>query len=159
MGKENITFSFHNVDQEFIDSLGKYNLTDYVRDSCIKVGLKLYVDMKEFYKSKSKELPTRHFVVFIKENCSIVGYRHFYYNPSNSTAELFSISIDPAHRGQGYAKELIIYAIEHLLGVDVKTIRVPIIKNDSANEFLLERYYKDVIVPKYPMVDFELVIS
>lgn len=133
---------FYEIDDNFIQEYKTWTYTEYIKEYFEDTGIKLYFDMKKFYESQSKNLPTLHYVFFLfNDNDVIVGYKYLYLNIERKYTEFFSTAIDPAYRKQGYAKQMIKKALDFIESNNIFMIDVPLIKNQELKIYMLKDLY------------------
>lgn len=140
----------------FLGELKKYSMTPYIHDN-IETGIRLYREMKKFYDTAEKVMPTEHYLYLLLDDILVVGYRYLYIYPENKMGELFSIAIDPAYRKKGYAKILIQIAIEFMRKKDIKKIKVPLIKTET--DFCILKKHYDLLKEENTDMDFYITFQ
>lgn len=79
-------------------------------------------------------------IYFAYDESTIVGYKHFYYNPADKSSCMFSTYIDTSYRRKGFARYMIWDTISFLIKKGIKHIGVPLTK--SGGKFLLLELYR-----------------
>jgi len=144
---------------EYIEKKPKLTFTNFIKEKIEKMSENLYIEMKSFYKQKNKKMPSEHYIYLLYDNDIVIGFRHFLVNIESKSAELFAIAVDPQFQKQGYAKKMITLSIDFLISLNIKKIKVPLIKSYELGIVTLEKYYSNVIKKKYDNIEWNIEIS
>ena len=153
-----MNLDFYKMD-EYIKIKPKLTFTNFIKEKIEKMSENLYIEMKSFYKQKNKKMPSEHYIYLLYNNDIVIGFRHFLVNTESKSAELFAIAVDPQFQKQGYAKKMINLSIEFLISLNIKKIKVPLIKSNELGLVTLEKYYSNVITKKYDNIEWNIEIS
>ena len=79
-------------------------------------------------------------IYFTYDESTIVGYKHFYYNPADKSGCMFSTYVDTSYRRKGFARYMIWDTISFLVNEGINRIEIPLVR--SGREYLLLELYK-----------------
>lgn len=80
-------------------------------------------------------------IYFTYDESTIVGYKHFYYNPADKSGCMFSTYVDTSYRRKGFARYMIWDTISFLVNEGINRIEIPLVR--SGREYLLLELYKN----------------
>lgn len=80
-------------------------------------------------------------IYFTCDESTIVGYKHFYYNPADKSGCMFSTYVDTSYRRKGFARYMIWDTISFLVNEGINRIEIPLVR--SGREYLLLELYKN----------------
>lgn len=147
---------FYEIDDNFIQEYKTWDYTEYIKKNFEETGIYLYFDMKKFYESQSKNLPTSHFVLFLfNEKNQIVGYMYLYLNIERKYTEFFATAVDLLYRNKGYAREMIYKSLTFIESNNISVIDVPLIKNKELNIYMLKNLFIQLIA-EYSNLKFNI---
>lgn len=131
---------FNEINEKFTENLQNINFTNEIKEKFYEVGYSLYLNMKGFY--NNREMPVSHYVYFLIENSTVVGYCSFYCNNHTNFSELFALYIDEKFRGNHFTYDITKDVMIFLKKQNIKKIKIPLTKDSDLGIYILGNFFE-----------------